>query len=396
MATDNNTAPVATDNSAGQLDLSSLSSDLSQVDKTYDPQITSERESAQHYEAQAVSYSEQSADVAEEQAKDEPAENEKMNAWLKSTPTRQAAYATVMHTAPMLALLTALGGKITKLSGQNMLAATSGIVQGLNSASEKQYEDSYNAWMAGYQKLKEHQTQLMHQHQLMLEAYSGRADAYQKASEAARRQTGDLLDQKQQAVAQRTNTFKAQSEAIARLDRTKYALESLHERQKKDLAQEAHWKDIEKRASAPGKDPAVVQQLKTEHENWANSKAQIDEFIKQRGQVNANLNLSEDVKAQMLQRIDDQVTSLEMGMNQSIARSNAIAAKLDQAAPPPGHKPAGPQGQPAAAAPPGTNQGGELPDQAKQALASQKGKAVTFGNGQTWIMDQSGNVSRVQ
>jgi hypothetical protein len=396
---DPNSAPVATGNESGQLDYTGLSNDLSSIDKQYDPQITSERESAQHYEQQAVQYSEQEATETESMARDEPAQDQKLQNYLKSTPTRQASYATVMHTAPVLAILTALGGKITKLSGQNMLAATSGIVSGMNAASEKQYEDAYNAWMQGYQKLKEHQTALMHQHQLMLQAYKGRADAYQKASEAARRQTGDLLDEKQQAAAGRINTFKAQSQAVAQLDRTKYAMEQLHERNRHDLQMESHWKDLEKKAQ--GKDPAITQALKTEHENWGNAKAQVDEYMKQRGQVNSNLNLSEDVKAQMLGRIDESVSALEMSMNQSIARSNAIAARLDQsptapvAGPGGGGAPRGAQPSPAPH-PPTPNQASELPDAAKQQLAAHKGKAVTFGNNQTWIMDQTGNVSRVQ
>lgn len=395
-----NPAPASTGNASGQLDLSSLSNDLSSINKQYDPQITSERESAQHYEQQAVQYSEQEATETESMAREEPAQDQKLQEYLKHTPTRQASYATVMHTAPVLAILTALGGKLTKLSGQNMLAATSGIVSGMNAGAEKQYEDAYNAWMQGYQKLKEHQTALMHQHQLMLQAYKGRADAYQKAGEAARRQTGDLLDEKQAAAAGRINTFKAQAQAVNQLDRTKFALEQLHERNRHDLQMEAHWKDLEKRASAKG-DPAVTQALKTEHENWANAKAQIDEFMKQRGQVNANLNMSEDVKAQMLARIDENVGALTMSMDQSIARSNAISAAAEKG---PGPKP-GPGGgadaprgaQPGPAPhPPTPNQATELPDAAKQQLAANKGKAVTFGNNQTWIMDQAGNVSRVQ
>lgn len=385
---------------AGQPDL-----DLSSFDRQFDPQIQSERTTAEHYEEQSVKYSEQEASVSEQMADEQPAQMQAMDNWLSGMPTRQAAYATTMHAAPMLALMTALGGKVTKLSGQNMLAATNGIVQGLNQASEKLYEDSYNAWMQQYNKLKDHQQNLMKQHQLMLEAYRGRADAYQKAADAARRMTGDLLDQKQQAVTDRIHSFTAQSQAFDRLTKAKYALEQLHERQRHDIAQEAHWKEIEARITSGKVPPQIAQQLKAEHENWQNAKSQVDEFIKQRGQVNANLSISDDVKTQLLARIDDQVAALELAMDQSIARTRAISASIPAgggSATPPPHPgqqgAAAPGGTPPAAsqAAQGTDQSAELPPQAKQQLEAHKGKSVTFGNGQTWIMDASGAVRRVQ
>jgi hypothetical protein len=409
--------PAGAAPAAGQPDL-----DLSSLDKQFDPQITAERERAEHYEQQSVKYSEEEANVNERLAGEEPAQMQAMDSWLKSVPTRQAAYATTMHMAPMFALLTAIGGKVTKLSGMNMLSATNGIVQGLNQASEKLYEDSYNAWMNEYNKLKEHQTSLMRQHQLMLEAYRGRADAYQKAGDAARRMTGDLLDQKQQAVNSRIHSFTAQSQAFDRITKAKYALEQLHERQRHDIAQESHWKDIDQRISSGKVPPAMAQQLKAEHENWQNAKAQIDEFIKQRGQINANLSMSDEVKTQMLQRIDDQVAALELAMDQSVARTRAIASQIPAAPlPHPGQSPAFPGGaqpssagppQPpgggaspaagaagaapgAAAAPPGTDQSPQVSPGKRAALEQHKGQPVTFADNTTWIMDQNGAISRV-
>ena len=380
----------------GQPNLSGLSSDLdtSPIDQQYDPQITSERESAQHYEEESIKYSEKGAEEGEKAAAADPAQNQVMDDWLKSQPTRSAAYATVMHTAPMLALLSAIGGKVTKLSGQNMLAATNGIVQGMNSASEKTYEDSYNHWMQEYQKLRQHQDQLQKQHQIMLEAYHGRADAYQKAADSARRMTGDLIDQKQQAVNAKIHSFQAQSQAMDRLSKAKYALEQLHERQRHDIQQESHWKETEERIKSGKVPPALAQQIKAEHEQWANAKAQIDELMKQRGQVNANLGLSEDAKAQMLQRIDDQAASLTMSMDESVARSKALASQADPATP--GKASAAPAAAPNPNNPntaaPGTDQTAQVSPAKKQALEQHKGQPVSFGDGSQWILDSSGSV----
>jgi len=217
---------------------SSLTSDLSGISAQFDPQIASERHAAQGAESRSVGASEQAAGEAEKAAGDVLSSDEQLKQWVQSTPSRQVAYKAAMHAAPMLSLLTALGGKLTRLNGQQMLGATTGIVQGLNSGAEKQYEDAYTQWNAAYQRMKEHQAALMKAHELMLGAYQGRADAYQKAAEAARRMTGDLLDEKQTALGNKVNLFKTQSEALDRLENIHLALGHLNEQKRHNLATE--------------------------------------------------------------------------------------------------------------------------------------------------------------
>lgn len=369
---------------------SALNSDISGINAQFDPQINDERGVAQRYEQKSVDASEQEASEAEHASGDLSADNQQMDNWLSSTPTRQAAYSTAMHAAPILSILTALGGKFTRLNGMQMLSATTGIVEGMNKGAEQQYTDAYNKWMQGYQRLKDHNTQLMQAHSLMLDAYKGRADAYQKASEAARRQTGDLLDQKQQAIANKVNTFKAQSEAMARLDRAAYAMQSLHERQLKDIAQVDHWKKMEEKSAALS--PEKKAQLAANKQKWGNAKAQVDELMKQRGQVNSNLDMPAEAKAAALQSIDDRVQALEIGMDSAVAEAEAITAS-------PTVNPEGKSPDAAAAQGPGVAQpaaAAGLPPPALQQLKQHQGKPVKFGNGQTWIMDPSGNVKQVQ
>lgn len=323
MATDNNTSPVA--NSAGTLDFSSLESDLSGINQKYDSQIQDERGRAEDLEAKAVEQAQRTADAQEAYAKDESSENQAMDAWLNSQPTKQASYATTMHAAPMLAILTALGGKLTRLNGMQMLAATNGIVQGMNQAAENQYNDAYNAWQASYQKMKEHQAQLMRIHQQMLQAYAGRADAYQKAADAARRMTGDLLDAKQSQLKDRLDLFKAQSEAINRLDRVKYSYDQLHERQLKDIQQQANWKKLHDQVA---KDPKVAAQLTVNHQRWQNFKGQADILTRQRGQINASLSISDEDKKRMLSEIDDKLFWLDGEMDRALSDSDALARSM--------------------------------------------------------------------
>ena len=305
-------------------DQSSLVSDLDSINATYEPKVQAEEAEAESYSQRAVGAEEQSFDEAEVAARELTADDQEMQQWLDSTPTRQASYAASMHAAPLLSILTALGGKVTRLNGQQMLAATTGIVQGLNSASEKNYEAAYKAWQAAYEKMKVHQQRLADAHRMMLTAYQGRADAYQKASEAARRMTGDILDDKQRALAQRTDLFKAQQAAFDKLQRVNLSREALHERIQKDIAQESHWKVNEQKAS--NADPALKSALAQEKTRWTNAKAKYDENLKRRGQISSNLSMSEDVKAEELKKIDDENEALAMEMDRAISNGDAAVA----------------------------------------------------------------------
>jgi hypothetical protein len=383
---DPNASPVSND--TGTLSSTQLQDDLSQIDSTYDPQIKAEEQVSQADESQAVNFSNQGADEAQAAAKDATAQDKELSKWVSSTPTRQASYATTMHAAPVLSMLVALGGSLTKLTGGQMLAATTGIVQGLNAGAEQQYTDAYNAWMAGYKKLQEQHQNLMQAHSLMLESYKGRADAYQKAADAARRQTGDLLDQKQEALKGKIDLFKAQQEAMARMDRIKYSYEQLHERQIKDLAEIGHWKQIDGRAN--GADPRTKAQIGAAKQRFTAAKAQVDELMKLRGQVNGNLTMKDEDKATMLASIDAKVDVWREQMNESTREAEQIASSIpatgaspQAAAPPPLH----PASPPAA-----KSQGQQLSPGKMAALKQHMGKPVKFGDGTEAIMKQDGTV----
>jgi hypothetical protein len=320
-----------------------LHADIGAIESEFEPQIQKQVSTAQGFEQQAVGAAEKEATEGEAAAKDLTAEDEEMQRWVQSTPTRQAAYATAMHAAPVLSILTALGGKLTRLNGLQMLAATNGIVQGLNEASEKKYQDSINAFNAAYEKMRDHQRRLMDAHKMMLDAYRGRADAYQKASEAARRMTGDLLDDKQRKVAQTIDAFKAQAVAFDKASRLKYSYAQLHERALKDIAQVAHWKEIEKKTAAMP--PEIKAQIAGEHSRWQNAKAQHDENMKRRGQINSNLTMPDDQKAAAMQRIDDEDQALTIEMDKAQSNVDAVVAGFTAS------RQAAPVTQPAAPAP---------------------------------------------
>jgi len=221
-------SPVAGAQPGAAPDPGALSSFESDLDSSYSGPVAQSEQTAADDSAKALEYSNKEADAAEDYARDLGTADPKMQQWIDSQPTKQAAYATAMHMAPVLSMLVALGGAKTRLTGGNMLAATTGIVQGLNNAADSNYQASYDKWMAGYKELKDQQDRLTKAHELMLDAYKGCADAYQKAAEAARRQTGDLLDDKQKKLAEKVNLFDAQQKSFDQLTRTALALQELN------------------------------------------------------------------------------------------------------------------------------------------------------------------------
>lgn len=397
----NSSAPVGSD--AGTL--SDLQTDIGAIEQRFEPRIEEEEHAAERYEQGAVEQQGLAASEAESAAADVPAQQREMQEWADATPSRQGAYASTMHAAPFLSVLMALGGKVTKLNGQQMLAAQTGMIQGLNEASEQKYTAAYNAWQASYKKMRDHQADLMKAHSLMLTAYQGRADAYQKAAEAARRMTGDLLDDKQRQVSQRIDTFKAQSAAMDKLERVKVAQETLHERVRHDLAEEAKWKDALAKSSNLPSD--IKMQIAAEQARWGNAKAQRDELLKRRGQINSNLTLSEDIKKQMLDHLDVEDQALSMEMDKAVSNRDAIVAGYHEGHPAVATKPAAAAGGSARAGVidrGGSNPGPAVPQPAAkqnlsparmQLLEQHKGQPVQWADG-TWIMEADGNVHQVQ
>jgi hypothetical protein len=313
-------------------------------------------------------------------------------------PTRQAAYSTNMHAAPVLAILTALGGKVTRLNGQQMLAATTGMVQGLNESSEQKYDSAYKAWQASFEAMKAHQQQLMHMHQLMLQSYAGRADSYQKAADAARRMTGDYLDDKQKQTTARIDLFKAQSAAWDKVQRINLTHQMNDEHVRHDMAQEARMKKITDAAAKL--DPKTKALIAAEVQSWKNAKAHVDSARSQLGQLNGNLTMPAEERSAREQRLQDEIKFQELEMDRHAQASETLAAGVAQpttpATPPAGAGGARtpPQAQPVHAGASGA--GGAKPSQAKlDALQKQPGTTLHFGDGSSWVMDANGQAKMV-
>lgn len=374
-----------------------LNAQVDAIGAQYDPQIEKEQGVAQDYEAKSVAAEQQTADLAEKQANDDGSDKEIAH-WLTQTPTREAAYSTNMHAAPVLAILTAIGGSVTRLNGQQMLAATNGIVQGLNESSEEKYDSAWKAWQASYQAMRDHQQQLTRARQLMLTAYQGRADAYQRAGEAARRMTGDLLSAEQKQKMATIDTFKAQDAAMARLARINETHRMNDEHIRKDLAMESRWKQTQ---AASAKLPAGTKALiAAEQQSYKNAKDQATLAKAQLGQLNTNLTMGDEERQARTKQLQDALQFQELQMDSATQRGAALAAG---AAAQPGVTPPKPGANSAAPNPNSTaapsagggNASPALNDKRKTYLQQHQGKVVTFPDGSQWVMRTSGQVEMI-
>ena len=92
--------------------------------------------------------------------------------------------------APLL-LLTAFGGKITKIHASAMLGATSGIVKGYTEGKEELFQESVQKYQQSYQQFKDHQEQQDKVLKVYEDAYKERLDWREKALQATLKSMDD-------------------------------------------------------------------------------------------------------------------------------------------------------------------------------------------------------------
>src|SRR5579859_3085874 len=143
-----------------------------------DQQIASERKVVQDEQGKSQQYEDKANDLREQAAGDLQQGQQGVDEALSHPPTRQAIYQQSMQAAPLMAIMMAVGGKAARLSGQNMLGAMSGAMQGLNEGSEARYKDAMTKWQAEIDKSRSRLEEQQKYYQMMMDAYAGRADAH--------------------------------------------------------------------------------------------------------------------------------------------------------------------------------------------------------------------------
>lgn len=203
-----------------------------------DKQIADERQVVKDETTKAQQYDDKANDAREKAAQDFAAGSRAEDQAYSNVPTRQAIYQQSMQTAPLMAIMMAVGGKAAKLSGQNMLGAMSGAMQGLNEGSEARFQDAMTKWKAEIDKARARLDDQQKYNAMMLEAYAGRADAHQKAAAAAYRMTGDLISDKQQQYGNSLDLFKLQRQILDSADQKRIEIERLAETKRHNEATE--------------------------------------------------------------------------------------------------------------------------------------------------------------
>src|SRR5215831_7963388 len=144
----------------------------------------------------------------------------------------------VMKGAPMLMILTAIGGQLTRSSGMAMLSGMTGMMNGLTAGSRQQYEDAYKDFRTNYEQQRDRMALMQRIYDQRLDAYKGRADAAQLAAKAAHDAIGDITEQAQnhrdmmdvrQQLAdiqqQRADTYRTKQENAAGAQKQQQAIE---------------------------------------------------------------------------------------------------------------------------------------------------------------------------
>ena len=151
--------------------------------------------------------------------------DQQLTQWAQQTPTRESFYALGMQLAAPLSLLAAIGGAVTKTNAVGLLGATNGIMEGINTGSEEKFQAALAKWQTLYQTLQDHQARAERTYNTIKEAYAGRIDAAEKASERQRQMTGDQLAPEQLKIATGMGLWNAQGKVLKDLENVALAVE---------------------------------------------------------------------------------------------------------------------------------------------------------------------------
>jgi hypothetical protein len=204
-------------------ELSSLRSDL----PGYTPPDTSAQDAQIEKYQHTAEESEKLAEgiTAERSAKEEKfatelsAQDAQYNQLFAQHPARQVFYGASLQAAPLMSMLAVLGGKAAGLSGRAMLGAMNGMMEGLNTGSEEQYQQHLDAWKQQIAAYKERHEQQLEIYNLMLDAYKGRADAALKARDFALDMTKDTMDERDKVIKNSIDIFRARTDALTDVDK---------------------------------------------------------------------------------------------------------------------------------------------------------------------------------
>lgn len=208
------------------------------VEREDDPTIKSLTAREIQQTQRALQTEGQLADYEEKQAKLmanwEPQEKQ----LIEQMPTRQGVYATNAHVMPLLAILSAIGGKTARLSGLDMLGATNGIITGVNEGNDQAYNDATQKWKEKLQAFQDHLALQQHVFATMEKAYGTRLDAQEKAAAATERMLNNVRTEQQKKLTTALQAYHGQQQIGVELKKLGAYQESLALRKQMMAAQD--------------------------------------------------------------------------------------------------------------------------------------------------------------
>lgn len=214
------------------------------------------------HQADRQAFADQQARLDEVKAARLQSDEAKLDQWVLQTPTRQATYAAAMHLAGPISILTALGGAITRQSGLAMLGALNGVVEGINSGAENQYNDAMKKWETAFDQMKHHQETTKEVYSTMMDAYKIRTDAADKAIEHTNTIMGDNVQKAQMGIGSAKDIFNAKEKAYDAVMKAGLALAKIKEaraaRMQTDAALTQDYIDLAAERIYDGEDPTKV------------------------------------------------------------------------------------------------------------------------------------------
>ena len=262
-------------------------------------------------------------------------------------PQRQANI--LSNLAPLL-LVTAMGGKATKLNAGNMFAASSGIAQGYLQGNEELYQENVKKYQDSYKAFMDHQEQQDKMLKIYEDAYKDRIDYRQKAIEATLKTMDDQYSRSRNLVEdkdrldQATATIKENHDRL--VDENYFKNQELKMKQKAQADQDSHDAlvkaigEYRQPPPSPGNRSAASQKLLAEvmekypnydYTNWQQKSKAVQSFSTgKQGDTTRALN----VAVQHLGVLDDLSKALQNGDTKQVNRlANAYAEQTGGAAP---------------------------------------------------------------
>jgi hypothetical protein len=193
----------------------------------------------------------------------------------ENRPAPQRNIGGLMAMSPWLIALSAFGGSRTKLSANNMLAATTGMINGLVAGDDQRYQEAYDKWQTEHKQFAELQKQKWDIYKEMVKVYKDQIDGKQRALQVAEAAVRDARKDRADAMSSYMQTIRA-SMALRDESRKWAALDEQirsHKAGEKQKAEDEAGKTARASGKAGGKAQAHAAAM-----SEANS--QIDDLVK--------------------------------------------------------------------------------------------------------------------